>query len=54
VHLCYPGDERYSRINYGVMVSRTVRIAGGQEVSVSLYQPPVEVANAAMEVRVEG
>ena len=53
-HLRYPGDERYGRIDRGVVVSRTVRIAGGQEVSVSLYQPPVEAANGSMEVRVEG
>jgi hypothetical protein len=54
VHLRYPGDERYNSINHGVVVSRTVLIAGGQEASVSLYQPPVEIANQSMEVRVEG
>ena len=44
----------YGRVNHGVVADRTVRVAGGQEVSVSLYQPPVEVANETMEVRVEG
>jgi len=36
------------------MATRTVRVAGGQEAAVSLFQPPVEVANESLEVRVEG
>ena len=36
-------------------MSRTVRVAGGQEVSVSLYQPPVDISSfAAIEVHVDG
>jgi hypothetical protein len=35
-------------------VSRTVHVAGGQEVSVSLYQPAVPVVTSALEVRVDG
>ena len=52
VHLTYPGG-RYG-ISHGVVAARTVRVTGGQEVSVSLYQPPVEVAEQMLEVRVEG
>jgi hypothetical protein len=54
VHLRYPADPPYGNVNYGVIAARTVRVAGGQEVSVSLYQPPVEAAAMDMEVRVEG
>ena len=54
VHLRYPGNERFGRIESGIMVARSVRIASKQEVSVSLFQPPVDVAGSSMEVRVEG
>ena len=53
VHLSYPGT-RYADVSYGVVTTRTVHIAGGQEVLVSLYQPPRGVANEMMEVQVEG
>lgn len=53
VHLSYPGD-RYGRVDYGVVTSRTVHVAGGQEVFVSLYQPPLVVAGQVLDVRVEG
>lgn len=54
VHLRYPGDDPYGRVNRGVVVSRTVRVAGGQEAAVSLYQPPVQVANHSLGVRIDG
>ncbi len=53
VHLSYPATHD-KWVTYGVVTTRTVAIAGGQAVSVSLYQPPLDVANAALEVRVEG
>ena len=50
VDLSYPdGEERY-----GVVVSRKVVVAGGQEVLVSLFQPPVTVAREYLDVRVKG
>ncbi len=52
VHLSYPRLHR--DVDHGVVATRSVRIAGGQEVVVSLYQPPVPVANETLEVRVEG
>jgi hypothetical protein len=53
VHLSHPGT-RDGRVSYGVVTSRTVRVAGGQEVAVSLYQPAVAVGYGTMEVHVEG
>ncbi|MDZ7616838.1 MAG: hypothetical protein U1E05_07540 [Patescibacteria group bacterium] len=52
VHLSYPELDR--DVNYGVVATRSLSIAGGQEVVVSLYQPPVTVADERLEVRVEG
>jgi hypothetical protein len=50
VDLSYPdGEDRY-----GVVVSRRVAVAGGQEVLVSLFQPPVTVAQERLKVRVQG
>lgn len=53
VYLSYPG-QRDAWANSGVVATRTVRVAAGQEALVSLYQPPMHVARKAMEVRVEG
>ena len=53
VHLSYPPRES-GMTDFGVLVTRTVKIAGKQTVSVSLYQPPQNVAGSGLEVRVEG
>ena len=53
VHLAYPAS-RPGLQPFGVAVSRTVRVAGGQEVAVSLFQPPVPVFASALEVHVDG
>ena len=53
VHLSYPGT-RDGWVSDGAVVVRTVHVAGGQEVLVSLYQPPLYVARETLEVRVEG
>jgi hypothetical protein len=53
VYLSYPGT-RGTTVSSGAMVSRTVNVAASQEVSVSLYQPPMSVVREAIEVRVEG
>ena len=53
IHLSYPA-VRDRWISDGVVVTRTVHVAGGQEAAVSLFQPPVGVDNETLEVRVEG
>ncbi len=53
VHLSYP-PSRGRRIDEGVVVTRTVRLTGGQESLVSLYQPPTLTTDERLEVRVEG
>ncbi|MDY0170360.1 MAG: hypothetical protein RBS80_27695 [Thermoguttaceae bacterium] len=53
IHLSYP-RTRGRQIDHGAVVTRTVRIAGAQEAVVSLYQPPVPVADERLDVRVEG
>ncbi len=52
VHLSYP--KLHSGVDHGVVATRSVRVAAGQEVVVSVYQPPRSVSNEELEVRVEG
>jgi len=54
VYLTYPAKSPYSGRERGVVVSREVHIAGGQEAAVSLFQPPVAVEGAALSVAVKG
>ncbi len=53
VRLSYPPQDT-DRWNFGVIATRTVRVAGGQTVAVSLYQPPLMVGDESLEVRVQG
>ena len=53
VHLAHP-PARARRIDDGVVATRTVRLAGGQQAVVSLFQPPTSVSDERLEVRVEG
>lgn len=53
VHLSYPATSGYV-VNDGVVMTRKVRVAGGQEAAVSLFQPPIMAANDRLQVRVEG
>jgi hypothetical protein len=53
VHLSYP-TVRERWVSSGVVVMRSVRIAGGQAAAVSLYQPPQEVANETLDMQVDG
>jgi hypothetical protein len=46
--------ELANETNYGVRIARTVRVAGGQEVSVSLFQPSMTYSGLNLIVRVEG
>jgi hypothetical protein len=41
-------------LNEGAIVTRSVRIAGGQEAAVSIFQPPVSVRNQNLEIQIEG
>ncbi len=52
VHLSFP--PRSGALNYGALITRTVNVPARQAVAVSLYQPPQNVANEALEVKVEG
>ncbi len=51
VYLSYPERRPGSG---GVEATRAVRIAKGQEVSVSLYRPPLPASGQGLQVRVEG
>lgn len=53
VHISYPPTQDGVR-NAGALITRSVRIAGKQTVSVSLFQPAQQVAQEAVEVSVEG
>jgi hypothetical protein len=53
VRLYYPPLEG-ARLVSEVNVSRTVQVAGGQQMSVSLFQPPLDVSGPLLEVRVDG
>ncbi len=52
VRLSYP--RRRGQMDDGVVTTRTVRVAGGQEAVVSLYQPPAPPTDERLEVRVDG
>jgi hypothetical protein len=52
VHLSYP--DKGGAWSLGLVASRSVRVAGGQVVLVSLYQPPADAMYGAMNVRVDG
>lgn len=47
-------QDRRPGMAYGVSVSRTVRVAAGQEVAVSLFQPSLSMSGTFLIVRVEG
>jgi hypothetical protein len=53
VILRYPATPSYDR-TAGAAVSRTVLVTGGQESSVSLFEPPSGSGETLMEVRVDG
>ena len=53
VYLNHPGRDDRSFGN-GLRVSRTVSVAAGQEVLVSLYEQPSEVFYGLLEVQVDG
>ena len=54
MHLYYPPEEAAYRTGEGVSLSRTVDVAAGQQMAVSLFQPPLDASGPALEVRVEG
>ncbi len=54
VHLYYPPLDVAYRNSGGVSVSRRVDVAAGQQMSVSLFQPPLDVQGPQLEVRVDG
>ncbi len=53
VHLSYPQIEN-AWDNHGVLAMRTVHAAQGQQLLVSLYQPPERVARRVLTVQVQG
>jgi hypothetical protein len=53
VRLSYPATRDGWAIE-GVVATRTVRVAGGQEAAVSLFHPSARVGNEMLEVKVEG
>jgi hypothetical protein len=53
VHLSYPPTPDLW-IDRGIIATRTVHLAGGQEAAVSLFQPPSTWDRGMLELRVEG
>ncbi|MFO7907568.1 MAG: hypothetical protein R6U98_33275 [Pirellulaceae bacterium] len=53
VRLAIP-PTRDGVVDHGVMLRRTVQVAGGQEAWVSLFQPPTQLAVETLEVSVQG